>query len=168
MSLEFEKEIRHKELVSFVEMILTLAAFALVSAAMYLLLSPHNRPLVPKISGTICLYIAYARALPGASKGKEKPLPWLVTNFNFWDWVDSWVPWRKRRALPPSVCKQFDSFRRKVRLSRGRSRYMARFLEDQEAPVEVIEHVRRNYTGKREAMTPEDISSVLDMMEEFI
>lgn len=168
MYSDYDEEVRHQELVSFVEMILTLGAFAIFSMALYLSLSPYKRPLVPKISGIVCLYIAYIRAWPGAIKGKEEPMPWMVREFHFWDWVDSWAPWRKRRALPSSVCTQFDAFRRKVRLSRKRSRYMARFLEEQGAPAKVIEHAKRNYTGDTEHMTPEDISSVLDMMEESV
>ncbi|HOK70046.1 MAG TPA: hypothetical protein PLM91_03215 [Bacillota bacterium] len=168
MSSRFDEDIRHKELVSFVEMILTLAAFALFSIALYLLMSPHKRPLVPKISGVGCLYIACLRAWQGAKQGRENPMPWLVTQFNFWEWVDSWAPWRKRRASSPAVCPQFDAFRRKVRLSQGRSRYMVRFLEEQEAPVDLIEHVKGGYHGNGERMTPDDISSVLDVMEELL
>jgi hypothetical protein len=43
-----------------------------------------------------------------------------------------------------------------------------RFLEEQEAPVDVIEHVKGGYRGNGERMTPDDISSVLDVMEELL
>lgn len=147
----------------FVHMLLTTSLIIVLFIDIYRLQDLWLRHFTIRLAGFSLICVGCFRALLQAYASVEKPPMWCATSFDL-------IRRRRQPAARRRVCPDYATLHLQVQLSARRCGDFPRFLEEQDAPPEAVEHALRlvEKKGSKSSLSSEEISSVLDVMEESI